>query len=81
MAIADGVVRAGRGHCKNLKMSQQEIGDFTIKLVHRAPRHIHVCITNSRAREREMMHACMHGMMDGRHSCRVLWQVNLIGFA
>ncbi len=28
MAIADGVVRAGRGHCKNLKMSQQEIGDF-----------------------------------------------------
>ena len=33
MAIADGVVRAGRGHCKNLKMSQQEIGDFTIKLV------------------------------------------------
>jgi hypothetical protein len=50
MAIADGVVRAGRGHCKNLKMSQQEIGDFTIKLVQRAPRHIHVCITNSRAR-------------------------------
>lgn len=39
MAIADGVVRAGRGHCKNLKMSQQEIGDFTIKLVESSTSH------------------------------------------